>query len=124
MGSAGSCQRSTTSPGVSIEPGKFIIAQRGGESRRELRFLSVLGERTYRQDMVDKVLLERVMQLDEQSRLELRDAIEASVRLPPLTVEEQALLDERVAEDDAADWDGYVTLNEDEREMRARRRVA
>ncbi len=86
--------------------------------------MSVLGERTYRQDMVDKVLLERVMQLDEQSRLELRDAIEASVRLPPLTVEEQALLDERVAEDDAADWDGYVTLNEDEREMRARRRVA
>ncbi len=46
------------------------------------------------------------------------------MRLPPLTAEEQALLDERVAEDDAADWDGYVTLNEDEREMRARRRVA
>ena len=61
MGSAGSCQRSTTSPGVSIELGKFIIAQRDGESRREARFLSVLGERTYHQDMVDKVLLERVM---------------------------------------------------------------
>ncbi|MFT3877123.1 MAG: hypothetical protein QM708_11980 [Propioniciclava sp.] len=74
--------------------------------------------------MVDKALLERVMQLDEHSRLELRDAIEESVGLSALSPEDQALLDERVAEDDAADWNDYPTLAADEAEVRARRRVA
>jgi len=73
--------------------------------------------------MVDSALLERVMQLDERSRLELRDAIEASVA-SPLSPKTQALLEERVAQDDDAGWEDYATLEEDEIEMRARRRVA
>lgn len=74
--------------------------------------------------MVDNALLERVMQLDEQSRLELRDAIEASVELAPLNPQMQLLLNERIAEDDAANWGSYVTLADDEYEVRASREVA
>lgn len=68
--------------------------------------------------MVDSALLEHVMQLDEPSCLELRDAIEASVAPAPLNPEAQTLLDERVA-DDAANGDDYVNLADDEREVRA-----
>ena len=75
--------------------------------------------------MVDRTLLEQVMRLDEGTRLELRDAIEASVVDERLTPELAGLLRKRVAEDDAADWDAYPTLEDDEREVRARRhRVA
>lgn len=80
--------------------------------------------RDYDEEMVDNALLERVLQLDERSRLELRDAIDASVVKPSLSQEDQTLLDERVAEDDAAEWESYATLEADEREVRARRRVA
>jgi hypothetical protein len=72
--------------------------------------------------MVDRALLEQVMQLDEGTRLELRDAIEASVVDDYLTPDLAELLAQRVAEDDAANWREYVTLEDDEREIRAHRR--
>ncbi len=72
--------------------------------------------------MVERALLEKVMQLDESARLELRDAIEASVAAEPLTPELSELLRQRVAEDDTADWESYVSLEDDELEVRARRR--
>ncbi|MGB4777762.1 hypothetical protein [Microbacterium sp.] len=72
--------------------------------------------------MVDRALLEQVMRLDEGTRLELRDAIEASVVDEHLTPDLARLLIERVAEDDATNWDEYVTLEDDERDVRARRR--
>lgn len=62
------------------------------------------------------------MRLDEGTRLELRDAIEASVVDEHLTPDLARLLIERVAEDDATNWDEYVTLEDDERDVRARRR--
>ena len=58
-----------------------------------------LGCRRYHWDMVDNVLLAQVMKLDADTRLELRDAIEASVASDHLTPELTALLAERVAED-------------------------
>lgn len=64
------------------------------------------------------------MQLDEGIRLELRDAIEASLLDDHLTPELARLLAQRVAEDDAADWGDYVTLEDDERDVRARRRLS
>ncbi|MFT4136633.1 hypothetical protein [Microbacterium sp.] len=54
--------------------------------------------------------------------LELRDAIEASVADEHLTPDLARLLSQRVAEDDAANWDEYVTIEQDEREVQARRR--
>ena len=87
------------------------------------RALAAVGGLGYHGDMVDSALLERVMQLDEQSRLELRDAIDASVN-PPLSAELRALLEERAALDDLAERDNYITLDEDEMEVRARRLIA
>jgi len=75
-------------------------------------------------DMVDRALLEQVMRLDEETRLELRDAIEASVVEEHLTPELSELLDERVADDDAANREEYVALEDDERDVRSRRRIA
>lgn len=72
--------------------------------------------------MVDRALLEQVLQLDEGARLELRDAIESSVLDVHLTPELAELLARRVAEDDAADWSEYASLDDDERSVRARRR--
>lgn len=63
------------------------------------------------------------MKLDQQSRLELRDAIDASMGVN-LPADLRLLLEERVALDDKAEWDDYPTLEEDEAEVRARRRVA
>jgi len=71
--------------------------------------------------MVDHALLEQVMKLDADSRLELRDAIEASVVSEYLTPERAALLAERVAEDDTANHADYVSLEELERHTLARR---
>ncbi len=71
--------------------------------------------------MVDAGLLDEVMRLDEAARLELRDAIEASVSHDALTPYLADLLATRVAEDDTATYDDYVTLDEDEHEVRARR---
>ncbi len=87
------------------------------------RALAAVGGLSYHGGMVDSALLERVMQLDEQSRLELRDAIDASVN-PPLSAELRALLEERAALDDLAERDNYITLDEDEMEVRARRLIA
>lgn len=61
------------------------------------------------------------MKLDADSRLELRDAIEASVVSEYLTPERAALLAERVAEDDTANHADYVSLEELERHTLARR---
>ncbi len=72
--------------------------------------------------MVDSALLEQVMKLDAVSRLELRDAIEASVVSDYLTPERAELLAERVAEDDTANHDDYISLEDEEREVRAARR--
>ncbi len=71
--------------------------------------------------MVESALLQQVMKLDADSRLELRDAIEASVVNEYLTPELAALLDERIAEDDAANHADYVSLEELERQTLARR---
>lgn len=60
--------------------------------------------------MVDNALLEQVMKLDAGSRLELRDAIEASVASEYLTPDLSALLTQRVAEDEAADHAEYASL--------------
>lgn len=70
--------------------------------------------------MVDRALLEQVMKLDAGTRLELRDAIEASMVDEYLTPELAALLDERLAEDDAASQD-YVSREELERQTLLRR---
>ncbi|MDR0284543.1 MAG: hypothetical protein LBI33_06580 [Propionibacteriaceae bacterium] len=70
--------------------------------------------------MVNTGLLDEVMRLDESDRLEVRDAIEASVADDYLTMELAALLATRVADDDAADHNSYITLEDDEREVRAR----
>lgn len=70
--------------------------------------------------MVDQALLERILGLDESARLELRDAIEASVR-GSLPSDDAELLDRLVAADDAADWSEYVTLDELERRTRSTR---
>ncbi len=69
--------------------------------------------------MVDNALLQQVMKLDADSRLELRDAIEASVVSEYLTPELSEILAERVAEDDAADHADYVTIEELERQTLA-----
>ena len=71
--------------------------------------------------MVDNALLEQVMKLDTDSRLEVRDAIEASVVSEYLTPELAELLAERVADDDAANHAGYISLEELERRTQARR---
>ncbi|MCR6712025.1 MAG: hypothetical protein NVV57_04720 [Demequina sp.] len=71
--------------------------------------------------MVDNALLAQVMRLDAESRLELRDAIEASVAHELLPSDLAALLAARVAEDDESDHDQYVTLDDLERQTLARR---
>ena len=70
--------------------------------------------------MVDQALLEQVLQLDAASRLELRDAIEASVA-DDLTLDLATLLADRVAEDNTADHDKYISFEELERQTRTRR---
>jgi hypothetical protein len=73
--------------------------------------------------MVDRSLLEQVMQLDEFSRRELRDALDGSLDDGYVSPQIAAIVDERIAEADA-NLDDSVTLDEDEREVRARRRIA
>lgn len=79
-----------------------------------------IGGYGYHWPMVDRALLEQVMKLDAGTRLELRDAIEASMVDEYLTPELAALLDERLAEDDAASQD-YVSREELERQTLLRR---
>jgi hypothetical protein len=73
--------------------------------------------------MVDHALLEQVMGLDEPSRRELRDAIDDSLDDRHVSPEVAAIIDQRIAEADA-NPDDFVTLDEDEREVRARRNIA
>lgn len=72
--------------------------------------------------MVDSALVEQVMRLDAAARLELRDAIDESLGDEVVAPEIWELLEQRVAEPDA-NPDDYVSLDDDEREVRARRRV-
>jgi hypothetical protein len=71
--------------------------------------------------MVNPGLVDQVMQLDEASRLELRDAIDASVGPTVLTPELERLLVQRISEDDSANWDDYISIEDDAREVWNRR---
>lgn len=73
--------------------------------------------------MVDQALLEQVMRLDESARRELRAAIDGSLDDGYVSPEIAAIIDQRIAEADA-NPDDFVTLDEDERLLRARRRIA
>lgn len=70
--------------------------------------------------MVDHALLRQVLRLDEPARRDLRAAIDDSLDDGYVSPEIAAIIDERIAEADANPSD-YVTLDEDEREFRARR---
>ena len=70
--------------------------------------------------MVAQALLEQVMRLDESTRRELRDAIEDSLDDRYVSPEIAAIIDRRIAEADA-DPDGFMTLDDFEREVQARR---
>lgn len=82
-----------------------------------------VGIRGYHGCMVDHGLLEQVLQLDESARRELRAVIDASLDDGSVTPETAAIIDQRLAEADA-NPDEYVTLDDDEREVRSRRHVA
>jgi hypothetical protein len=73
--------------------------------------------------MVDQALLEQVMRLDESARRELRDALDDSLDDGYVSTAIAAIVDQRIAEADA-NPDDFVTLDEDERLLRARRRIA
>lgn len=79
-----------------------------------------VGGREYHGRMVDQALLEQVMRLDESTRRELRDAIDDSLDDGYVSPEIAAIIDQRIAEADA-NPDDFVTLDEFEREVRARR---
>lgn len=70
--------------------------------------------------MVDQALLEKVMRLDESARRELRDALDDSLDDRYVSPEIAAIIDQRIAEADA-NPDDFVTLEDFEREVRARR---
>jgi hypothetical protein len=69
--------------------------------------------------MVEQALLERVLGLDEPSRLELWAAIDGSFDDGDLTPEVAAIIDQRLATVRANPND-YLTLDEFEREVNAR----
>lgn len=73
--------------------------------------------------MDSKELMEQVLQLDVAARRELRDAIDLSLDDGYVSPEIAAIIDQRIAEADA-NPDDFVTLDDDEREVRARRRIA
>ncbi|MER3387199.1 MAG: hypothetical protein RIC81_11490 [Microcella pacifica] len=73
--------------------------------------------------MVDRALLAQVLRLDEPTRRELRDAINGSLDDAPVSPVIAAIIDHRVAEADA-NPDDAVSLDDDERLLRARRRTA
>lgn len=73
--------------------------------------------------MVDHALLEQVLRLDESARRELRAVIDESLDDGCVPPEIAAIVDQRIAEADA-NPDDYVTLDEDEREVRSRHHVA
>ncbi|MCL2422802.1 MAG: hypothetical protein FWD11_02735 [Micrococcales bacterium] len=73
--------------------------------------------------MVDQALVEQVMRLDEAARRELWTMIGSSFDAGDVCEEVAAIIDERIAEADAHPED-FVTLQDDERELRARRAAA
>lgn len=73
--------------------------------------------------MVDQGLLEQVLRLDESGRRAVRAAIDESLDDEYVSPEIAAIIDERIAQADANPGD-FVTLDEDEREVRARYRLA
>ncbi|WP_298227815.1 addiction module protein [Gryllotalpicola sp.] len=73
--------------------------------------------------MVDQALYERALQLDESSRRELIAALQDSLDAGEISPEVAALIDRRIAEADA-NPETFVSLDEDERELRERRRIA
>lgn len=70
--------------------------------------------------MVDQTLLERALQLDEPARRELISVLQDSLDGGEVSPEIAAIIDQRIAEADA-NPDDVVTLDEFEREVRARR---
>jgi hypothetical protein len=73
--------------------------------------------------MVDHALLEQVLQLDESARRELRAVIDDSLDDGHVSPEIAAVINQRIADADA-NPDDYVTLDDDEHEVRSRRHVA
>lgn len=73
--------------------------------------------------MVDQALLGQVMRVDESTRRELRDALDDALEDGYVSPEIAAIIDQRIAGADA-NPDDFMTLDEDERLLRARRRIA
>ena len=79
--------------------------------------------REYDGAMVDHAILEQVLGLDESARRELRAVIDDSLDDGYVSPKTAAIIDQRIANADA-NPDDYVTLDEDEREVRSRRHIA
>ncbi|MGM7666388.1 hypothetical protein [Microbacterium sp. A93] len=73
--------------------------------------------------MVDRTLMAQVLRLDDSARRELRAAIDDSLDDGYVHPDVAAVIDQRIAEADTAPGEN-VTLDEDERQVRSRRRVA
>ncbi|WP_298229623.1 addiction module protein [Gryllotalpicola sp.] len=82
-----------------------------------------VGARAYHEGMVDRALYERALQLDESARRELISALQDSLDAGEISPEVAALIDQRLAEADA-NPEAFVSLDEDDRELRERRRIA
>lgn len=88
-----------------------------------LRTLSSFTTREYDEAMVNHALLEQVLGLDESARRELRAVIDDSLDDGYVSPEIATIIDQRI-DAAAANPDDYVTLDDDEREVRSRRHVA
>lgn len=78
-----------------------------------------VGRESYHCGMVKPELLEQVLQLDESSRRELRDAIDISLGSECVSPEVAAIIDQRIAEADA-NPDDFVTLEDFMSKLRSR----
>lgn len=76
--------------------------------------------RKYHGQIIDRALLERALQLDEPARRELISVLQDSLDDGEVSPEVAAVVDQRIAEADANPGD-FATLDEFEREVRARR---
>lgn len=85
-----------------------------------MQALSGFAAREYDGAMVNHALLEQVLGLDESARRELRAVIDDSLDDGYVSPEIAAIIDQRIADADA-NPDDYVTLEEFEREVAARR---
>lgn len=88
-----------------------------------MQALSGSAAREYDGAMVSHALLEQVLGLDDSARRELRAVIDDSLDDGYVSPEIAAIIDQRI-DAAAANPDDYVTLDEDEREVRSRRHVA